>query len=50
LGAIGDAVAIPSLRHYLSDPVKVVAETCELAIERIEYEMSHQGSKVEGDR
>lgn len=37
LGAIGSAEAMDVLKKYLSDPVIEVAETCELAIERLNW-------------
>lgn len=37
LGAIGDPVALEVLNQHLSDPVVEVAETCELALARIEW-------------
>jgi len=37
LGAIGDEVALDVLKRHLTDPVVEVAETCELAVERIEW-------------
>lgn len=37
LGAIGDEVALTVLRDHLKDPVIEVAETCELAVERINW-------------
>jgi len=37
LGAIGDEVALDVLKSHLKDPVVEVAETCELAVERIEW-------------
>ncbi|TPX30644.1 hypothetical protein SmJEL517_g05834 [Synchytrium microbalum] len=38
LGAIANPSALPVLETYRHDPVRVVAETCELAIEKIAYE------------
>uniref|UniRef100_A0A0A9XGK2 Deoxyhypusine hydroxylase n=1 Tax=Lygus hesperus TaxID=30085 RepID=A0A0A9XGK2_LYGHE len=37
LGAIGSTEALDVLRKYLQDPEAPVAETCELAIQRIEW-------------
>ncbi|KAM7013038.1 deoxyhypusine hydroxylase [Tautogolabrus adspersus] len=37
LGAIGDAVVLDLLREYSKDPVTEVAETCQLAVRRIEW-------------
>jgi deoxyhypusine monooxygenase len=42
LGAIGSPVSLDILQEYLHDPVKDVAETCELAIERIQYEQAQK--------
>lgn len=37
LGAIGEPVVIPLLKKYSKDPVPEVAETCELALDRINW-------------
>nr|MBE5726522.1 nero [Cucujiformia] len=37
LGAIGSEQVLPYLQKYKNDPVTEVAETCELAIERIHW-------------
>ena len=37
LGAIGDVRAIPILEQYQYDSVPEVAETCQLALQRIRY-------------
>ena len=37
LGAIGDLSVLPLLRKHAQDPVKEVADTCDLAIKRLEY-------------
>lgn len=37
LGAIGDASVIPVLEEYSKDPVSEVAETCELALNRLQW-------------
>ena len=43
IGAIGSASSLPLLRHFSSDPNQVIAETCQLSIERISrmYDKSH---------
>ncbi|KAI9021921.1 armadillo-type protein [Hyaloraphidium curvatum] len=46
LGAIGDPSALETLKHYLSDSSDVVAQTCELAIRKIEYEAKNPGSST----
>ncbi|GAO46823.1 Deoxyhypusine hydroxylase [Saitoella complicata NRRL Y-17804] len=46
LGALGDQGSLPLLREYLHDKEEVVRQTCELAIERIEWETSEK-SKTE---
>jgi len=46
LGAIGNASVLPLLKHFLDDPVQEVADTCKLAVERIEY-FAGEGSKGE---
>lgn len=40
LGALSHTPSLPLLRQFLSDPEEVVAQTCELAIARIEWESS----------
>ena len=37
LGAIGDDSVIPILKEYSKDPVSEVAETCELALNRLQW-------------
>ncbi|KAM8874360.1 deoxyhypusine hydroxylase isoform 1-T2 [Spinachia spinachia] len=37
LGAIGDAVVLDLLKEYSQDPVVEVAETCQLAVQRLEW-------------
>uniref|UniRef100_G3NBC6 Deoxyhypusine hydroxylase n=1 Tax=Gasterosteus aculeatus TaxID=69293 RepID=G3NBC6_GASAC len=37
LGAIGDAVVLDLLKEYSQDPVIEVAETCQLAVRRLEW-------------
>jgi len=44
LGAIGQMDVIELLRQYSTDPFPEVAETCQLAVERIMW-MNNQGSK-----
>lgn len=45
LGALGHEPSLPLLRKYKEDPEEVIAQTCELAIARIEWEMSEQRKK-----
>lgn len=51
IGATGDPNSLPILKKYLVDKEVAVRETCELAIERIKYEMdlnkNNINSKVE---
>ncbi|KAK3091448.1 hypothetical protein FSP39_019922 [Pinctada imbricata] len=37
LGAIGSVTSLPVLKEYTKDPVIEVSETCQLAVERIEW-------------
>ncbi len=37
LGAIGDRVAISTLERFLDDPEPVISESCEVAIDLLEY-------------
>ncbi|XP_031460583.1 deoxyhypusine hydroxylase [Phasianus colchicus] len=41
LGAIGDPEVLDILRHYSEDPVVEVAETCQLAVKRLEWLQEH---------
>lgn len=46
MGAIGDASVISVLEEYSKDPVTEVAETCQLALERLKWlEKSKQSSE-----
>lgn len=44
LGAIGDVSVIPVLQEYSKDSVPEVAETCELALHRLEWLKSNDSS------
>ncbi|XP_002731354.1 deoxyhypusine hydroxylase-like [Saccoglossus kowalevskii] len=46
LGAIGSPAAVDILKEYASDPVVEVAETCELALKRIEWLHSNDKSNL----
>lgn len=37
LGAIGDPAALSVLEDYCSDPIQEVAETCQLALQRLRW-------------
>ncbi|MEC7198880.1 MAG: hypothetical protein VXW37_05610, partial [Candidatus Thermoplasmatota archaeon] len=37
LGAIGDRVAMTTLERFVSDPEPVISESCEVAIDLLEY-------------
>ncbi|XP_052558204.1 deoxyhypusine hydroxylase [Tympanuchus pallidicinctus] len=41
LGAIGDPEVLDILKHYSEDPVVEVAETCQLAVRRLEWLQEH---------
>lgn len=45
LGALGDKESLDLLNKYLNDPLEVIRQTCELAIERIAWENSEAGKK-----
>lgn len=47
LGAIGDPAVLPMLKEYSEDSVIEVAETCQLAVHRIEW-LQRGGEKEEG--
>lgn len=44
MGALGDPAALPVLRRLCSDPVQEVAETCQLAVGRLEWLQKKQVS------
>lgn len=48
LGAIGDLVVLDLLKEYSQDPVIEVAETCQLAVRRLEWLLSGGGEKEGG--
>jgi deoxyhypusine monooxygenase len=50
MGAISEAESLPILRHYLSDPERTVRETCEIAIAKIEWDQSSEGTKYRKGR
>ncbi|KAG8969499.1 deoxyhypusine hydroxylase [Tulasnella sp. 419] len=43
LGAISQSSSIPILQKYLNDPERVVRETCEIAIAKIEWDTTPEG-------
>ncbi|ESK95754.1 deoxyhypusine hydroxylase [Moniliophthora roreri MCA 2997] len=45
IGAISSLDSIPILKEFLSDPERAVRETCEIAIDRIQWEQSEEGKK-----
>ncbi|EGI59922.1 PREDICTED: deoxyhypusine hydroxylase isoform X1 [Acromyrmex echinatior] len=45
LGAIGESSVIPLLEKYLKDPIPEVAETCELALNRLRWLESNSNAK-----
>lgn len=45
LGAIGESSVIPLLEKYRKDPVPEVAETCELALNRLRWLESNNDAK-----
>ncbi|KAF9267333.1 Deoxyhypusine hydroxylase [Marasmius fiardii PR-910] len=48
MGAISSADSIPILKQFLSDPERAVRETCEIAIDRIQWEQSEEGKRALG--
>ncbi|XP_012291560.2 deoxyhypusine hydroxylase [Aotus nancymaae] len=48
LGAIGDPQVLELLKEYSSDPVIEVAETCQLAVRRLEWLQQHGGEPAAG--
>jgi len=45
LGAIGESSVIPLLEKYRKDPIPEVAETCELALNRLRWLESNSNAK-----
>ena len=45
MGAISSAASVPILKRYLSDPERVVRETCEIAIAKIAWDQSEEGQR-----
>ncbi|TFK40526.1 armadillo-type protein [Crucibulum laeve] len=45
MGAISATESLPILKQYLSDPERSVRETCEIAIDKIEWDNSEEGQK-----
>lgn len=43
LGAISDESSLPCLRSHLNDPAREVRETCEIAVDKIEYDHTPEG-------
>ncbi|XP_069353731.1 deoxyhypusine hydroxylase [Eulemur rufifrons] len=48
LGAIGNPEVLELLKEYSTDPVVEVAETCQLAVQRLEWLRQHRGDPVTG--
>ncbi|XP_045400669.1 deoxyhypusine hydroxylase [Lemur catta] len=48
LGAIGNPEVLELLKEYSTDPVVEVAETCQLAVQRLEWLRQHCGELVTG--
>ncbi|XP_047633512.1 deoxyhypusine hydroxylase [Phacochoerus africanus] len=46
LGAIGNPEVLEILKQYSTDPVVEVAETCQLAVRRLEWLQQHSGEPV----
>lgn len=45
LGAIGHPDVVPILEKYLHDPVVEVAETCEIALDRLKWFLAEKCGK-----
>lgn len=41
LGALGDPIVLPLLEQYKNDPISEVAETCQVAIDLINWKQKH---------
>ncbi|KAH9509730.1 Asparagine synthetase domain-containing protein 1 [Bulinus truncatus] len=47
LGAIGDSTALEVLKQFVNDPVVEVAETCQLAVHRIQWVSENSNSETD---
>ncbi|KDQ62497.1 hypothetical protein JAAARDRAFT_30394 [Jaapia argillacea MUCL 33604] len=47
MGAISSTASIPILKQYLDDPNRSVRETCEIALDKIEWDNSKEGQEFE---
>jgi deoxyhypusine monooxygenase len=45
LAAIADPQVLPLLREYMSDPVQEVANTCEIAVRKLEWQQSMESKE-----
>jgi len=45
MGAISDPTSVPILKEYVNDPERSVRETCEIAIDKIEWDNSEEGKR-----
>ncbi|TFK52463.1 ARM repeat-containing protein [Heliocybe sulcata] len=45
MGAISSTASIPLLRKYIDDPERSVRETCEIALDKIQWDNSEEGQK-----
>ena len=43
LGALSSEKSLPLLRKYFNDPAREVRETCEIAVGKIEFDISPEG-------
>lgn len=50
LGAIGHPDVIPILETYLNDPTIEVAETCEIALDRVKWLQNHQQENAQSQK
>lgn len=49
MGAISAASSIPVLKRYINDQNRSVRETCEIALDKIEWDHSEEGQKHRKD-
>lgn len=50
LGAIGSCSSIPVLKKYINDEVQVIAETCNLALQRITWLQESKRDQKENEK
>lgn len=47
MGAIGDEAALPVLKQHLNHESAAIRETCEIAVDKIEFDNSPEGKNAQ---